>query len=192
MAICKICGFNSDDNSKFCPQCGTKLEIEPVAQEGSQPEASANENNPPEDIPVYEGEVNDTNTYTQNDSGFSSSSDAAYKNVDYPQNSINVGLLVWSIANAVIGFFGSCICFPLPACILGVISIIYTTLAKNAKDEKSQQSDIKIAKILNIIASAILCISIIISFILLVVSIKSTIKQPQMDLDTFIQTYPYK
>lgn len=71
---------------------------------------------------------------------------------------LSAGMLVWSIINTLLG---ACTC---ASFILGIAGIIFTILAKFATSDKEEKQHLKIAKILNLVATAFTLI-IIISFI---------------------------
>lgn len=90
---------------------------------------------------------------------------AAYNATRIPTRDINIGMLVWSVINII---FGSCVCLPF---ILGVISIVFTVLAKDAlTDEKSAQY-IKLAKIINIVTSVLIAVALIVMVVLAILGV---------------------
>ncbi len=105
-----------------------------------------------DETPTYEAEVRN---------------DAA--SAQTPSRSLKTGMLVWSITNAILGF---CSCAPF---ILGVISVILTLIAKDATSDEKERQYIKSAKIINIITSILIALSIVIWVFLVAVAALSEI-----------------
>ncbi len=113
-------------------------------------------------------------------------------NLQKKRNPLKIWVLVWAIVNIVFGVFGLITILPFAASILGVVSVVFVILAQDCQDLKSEKTKIRIAVILNIIASAVL----IISFILLIVFIFSrfiipvSVPQDSFNIERFMEMYP--
>lgn len=110
-----------------------------------------------DETPAYEAEVK-KDSYNK-----------TYSSATKPVREINVAMLIWSIVNIILG---SCTCAPF---ILGVIGIVFTILAKDAATDEKAKQYIKIAKVINIITSILIVLSITISMIILIVEILSEV-----------------
>lgn len=116
MPFCRNCGHELDENTKFCPECGTNQEI-------SKDNAKA------ENFTV------DT----------SSIFDDAEPVIPPASGKLNVGLLVWSILNIVF------CCLP-----LAIVSLVFTTTAKDAANAQEEAKKLKVARTCNIINTAVM------------------------------------
>ncbi len=113
-------------------------------------------------------------------------------NISKQKNPINPWVLAWSIINIGLGTFGLATIIPFSASILGVIAVVYLILAQDCQEKKLEKSKIRVAIILNIIASVIL----VVSFILLIAFlftwfIPLSVPRNSMDIESFMKMYPY-
>jgi uncharacterized membrane protein YvbJ len=116
MPFCRNCGHELDENTKFCPECGTNQEI-------SKDNAKA------ENFTVDTSSIfGDTEPVIPPASG-----------------KLNVGLLVWSILNIVF------CCLP-----LAIVSLVFTTTAKDAANAQEEAKKLKVARTCNIINTAVM------------------------------------
>lgn len=115
MPFCRNCGHELDENTKFCPECGTNQEIKK------------------EDAKVEDFTV-DTSAIFDN----------AEPAVAPASGKLNVGLLVWSILNIVF------CCLP-----LAIVSLVFTTNAKDAPSAEAEEKKLKVARTCNIINTAV-------------------------------------
>ena len=76
---------------------------------------------------------------------------------------LNVGHLIWSILNIVL--LGGVLGLP-----LGIVALIMTVLAKDARTAKDEMQKLKIAKICNLLATVI-SVALIVAFVSLYVGI---------------------
>lgn len=74
---------------------------------------------------------------------------------------ISVGMLIFSIINIVFS------CCTLPSFVFGIIALVYTVQAQNAKTDLEEASKKKIALILNIVG-AVLSVLMLVSSVVLV------------------------
>ena len=87
---------------------------------------------------------------------------------DVPQNkprSLNVGMLIWSIINCLM------CCMP-----LGVVSLIFTILAKDAENDETEKKKLNVAKLCNIINNVAVGLIVIIYVIMVVIGVIATAK----------------
>ena len=82
--------------------------------------------------------------------------------VDAPSNKLNVGYLVWSILNIVLG--GSAL-VPLG---LGVAALVFTILGYNAKTAQTERQHLKLSKTFNLISTIVTAVSWIIAILIIV------------------------
>ncbi|MBQ8345712.1 MAG: zinc ribbon domain-containing protein [Clostridia bacterium] len=94
------------------------------------------------------------------------------------QAPLNVGLLVWSIINTVLGFF--CSSFYIGS-ILGIIAIVLTVIAQNSYKGK-KAPELLWAKICNIVATIVIILSLILSAVFWVLNIVLGIGLPLMGI----------
>ena len=114
-------------------------------------------------------------------------------NLQKKRNPLKIWVLAWAIINIALGVFGLITILPFTASILGVVSVVLVILAQDCQDPQSEKTKIRIAVILNIIASAILVISFIllIAFIFNRFIIPTTVPQNSFDIERFMEIYPY-
>lgn len=129
MVICTGCGNTLSDGTKYCPNCGT-----PLAQETSQP-------GPQPGGPFYysDGQTvgSDTNNYQYSDGSTVAPNQTAGGQYAFE---MPVGLLVWSIIMTLIG-----------SKILGIVSIVFSAIARSRPTVREYENSIKVAKICNIV-----------------------------------------
>ena len=108
------------------------------------------------------------------------------------KNPLKIGPLIWSIINIVLGIFGILTFLPFSASILGVIALILVILAQDCQNPKDEKTRIRIAIILNIIASAILVISValLIAFLFMELYMPLPATNSPMDIESFMEMYP--
>ena len=168
MSNCKFCGAEIAENTKFCSNCGAKVEEAPVVEAVTEEEYNAE---------TTAKTVNDTSANQQT-------------NPVYTKRPIKGGLLAWSIVNSSFGLIGCCSCLPAVSLILGVISIVLLILAQDAQTDNEEKSKIRSATILNIIASSLFVISIILVIILIVVGPTGAVPYNNFNIDEFMRMYP--
>lgn len=156
MSKCKFCGSELQEGTKFCSTCGAKAD-ETLVVDGVVRNVPPNNN--------------------------SQSSAWTSKPSKHP---LRAGMLAWSIVNIVAGL-GSCCCFtPFISIVLGIISLIYTLLATDCVTEQVAKNRIRIARILNIIATCITVISIIVYIVLIILGFLAS-----GGFDEFMRYYYY-
>ena len=179
MVICTGCGANLSDGTKYCPECGTPLAQE-TTQAGPQPGG-----------PFYysEGQTvgSDTNSYQYSDgqtvaSNYSANGQYAFE--------MPVGMLVWSIIMTLIG-----------SKILGIVSIVFSAIARSRPTVREYQNSIKVAKICNIVnvVLVVLLILALFGFGCLAVTMGVTATDPSVldgydfsnsgDIENFLRNY---
>lgn len=108
----------------------------------------------------------------------------------YTKRSINGGMLAWSIINSFFGLVGCCTFLPGISLILGVIALVLTILAQDAKTDKDEKSKIRISMILNIIATSLFVISIILAIVLVFNFSTNPVPYNNFNIDEFMRMYP--
>ena len=108
----------------------------------------------------------------------------------YTKRSIHGGMLAWSIINSFFGLVGCCTFLPGISLILGVIALVLTILAQDAKTDKDEKSKIRISMILNIIATSLFVISIILIIVLVFNISTSPVPYNNFNIDEFMRMYP--
>lgn len=139
MANCPNCNANLPEGAANCPNCGAVLQAQQPPVQ--QPPV---QQAPAQQPPVYQQPPMPQMAYQQ-----------PFGNP--PSGQTNTGMLVWSIINIFL------------CTILGIIGLVFTLNAKSAVTAEDEQSKLKTAKILNIIATIGGALSIIISIIWVVV-----------------------
>ena len=76
---------------------------------------------------------------------------------------LNVGMLVWSIINCLM------CCMP-----LGVVSLIFTILAKDATDDEEEKKKLKVAKSCNIVNNVVIGLIAIVYVIIVIIGVAAT------------------
>ena len=146
---CNKCGNQIAEDQKFCPFCGEAVvkaaEETPVTEEPQAEETPVVEEAPKAEEPKVEPTVVDANGAPV---------------VEKPK--LNVGMLIWSIINTVLGCCGSCptYCCTSVNAILGIVALVMTILAKTGAPEKAEKK-LKIAKILNLVSTILLVVGVI-------------------------------
>ncbi len=109
------------------------------------------------------------------------------------RNPLKIWVLVWAIINIALGLFGLITALPLTSCVLGVISVVLVILAQDCQNQKSEKTKIRVAVILNIVASVILIISfaLFVSFIISRFIIPVSVPQNSFNIERFMEMYPY-
>ncbi len=124
MAFCKNCGAQLEENAKFCPSCGTAQ----AAQAPAEVVAPTETFKPIETVtPEIEIPVQEVN---------------AAPAPEKASGNLNVAQLVWAIINLVL------CCTP-----LGIVSLIFTVIAKDAPTAAEEAQKLKTAKTCNLIAT---------------------------------------
>ncbi len=96
---------------------------------------------------------------------------AAGTKVKKEKRPINGGQLAWSIVNISTGTLSCCFFVPFISFILGIVALIYTSDATSSATEAEERGKIKIARILNIIASTLTLLSFVVYIGIIVVTI---------------------
>ncbi len=131
-----------------------------------------------EETPVVEAVVNNYSSVTPNS--------------PRKRNPVKGGILAWSIVNTVLGMAGCCTFLPFVSAVLGIIAIVFTVLAQDCQDVKEEKSKIKVAVILNVIASAIVILSMLLLIALLIMDgLQPYPYTTNFDIDSFMEMYPY-
>ena len=131
MLKCKYCGTELKDGTNFCSTCGAKTEK----------------------IPVVDGVGKDTPPDNKAQ-GYAKSGKPS-------KRPLHPGVLAWSIVNITTGIASCCFFVPFVSLVLGIIALVYTLIATDCPSEESEKSRIRIAKILNLIATCITVVSVI-------------------------------
>lgn len=108
----------------------------------------------------------------------------------YTKRNINGGMLAWSIINSFFGLVGCCTFLPGISLILGVIALVLTMLAQDAKTDKDEKSKIRASMILNIIATSLFVISIILIIVLVFNISTNPVPYNNFNIDEFMRMYP--
>lgn len=196
MVKCQKCGCSIPDNSKFCSNCGEKININPapaieveateVKTEHSNFEnQSAAHTETKSETPNFTTQNSGNNTYSKNAGGTTQGRPAP---PIFKKRPMHDGMLAWSIVNTAIGFF-SC-CSSIPTLVLGIIAIIMTVGARDCRTAEEEVQKIKIAKILNIVASALFAVSVIL-WVIAAITIPGTIhfKTPGINMFPYSDFY---
>jgi len=183
MINCPNCQTQNQDDTKFCISCGANLHLEPNStsaetqayqippeQQTYTPQPETQNYQPPvnQAPPSYQSPVNQApmsyqapvqqsqyNQYSQPVYGSQPSYQQPY---GPPVN--NTGQIVWAIINIVLGC-GSCI-----GLVLAIIALVNAVQAKSAINPQIASSKLKTANTLNIVATILAVIGIILSIIL--------------------------
>ncbi len=168
---CTGCGEKIDTSNSFCPYCKEKN----TQGDYSLGKETFTPNEPPrEDLNqnAYNGGF-----YQQQDMGGNNNGtpfNPFFRVVVRPNKKpISIGLLIFSILNLVLS------CFVLPSFTFGIIALVYTLQAQNAKTPEEEIRKKKIALILNI-TGAVLSVLTIVSFSLLYADIIAEILASQI------------
>lgn len=134
-----------------CPNCNTNVPDNAAHCPNCGAALSAQ---PPAQPPVYQQPVYQQPAYQQ-----PPMPQVAYQQPygTPPSGQLSTGMLVWSIINIFL------------CTVLGVIALVFTVMAKGSPNGEDEQSKLKTAKILNIIATIGGVLSIIITIIYVVV-----------------------
>jgi len=166
MNFCENCGEKLDDNVKFCPSCGTKIVSQSQRQQTTYTPPATQQYTqqyyqqpmyPPQQ-PYYQ-QYPSNNPYNQLNNGIYINTEA-----DKPSGSLNAGLLVWSIINILIyssTIFGMA---------FGIISLVFTILAKSAKTKQEEKNKLKVSLILNIVGTSLALIGVLLIFLFMLFS----------------------
>lgn len=108
----------------------------------------------------------------------------------YTKRNLKGGMLAWSIINSFLGLIGCCTFLPGISLILGVIALVLTILAQDAKTDKDEKNKIRTSMILNIIATSLFVISIILVIVFVFNISTSPVPYNNFNIDEFMRMYP--
>lgn len=157
--FCEKCGYPIQEGGNFCENCGTPVSAQPMdEQEIIQPVAPIEEVAEPAEepkAPIMQ-QWQPEQQYAQ------------YSEKEAPQiepGKTNTGLLVWSIIALVVSAYLSCSCLGVVPLVLSIIALVFVCKAPKETTLSERQSKEKTAKVMLIIATVLLALSIIVYII---------------------------
>lgn len=142
MKYCSHCGIQLADNDAFCSRCGKPVYNPASAQQ----------------TPPFSDQQGSTKGYANTNPTYNQPNQAYSQPVQKVKRPLNILNLIWGIVNSVLG---TATFLPL---ILGIVAIVFTVTAQDAVSDYDYQDKLKIAKILNIVAT-VLCVLGLLSLI---------------------------
>ncbi len=141
---CTVCGQESDQPSKFCPNCGAPM-----------PEQESQQAEPAQPVqPTQQAYVRPDYDPAQQAQPTAPPQYGAQPAVQRPSST---GQIVFAVINIVLGCVSWC-----GSTIFGIIALIFAILANSAPTYQEAESKLRTAKILNIIGVAIAVVLFII------------------------------
>jgi hypothetical protein len=182
--FCSNCGKQLYPNEDRCPSCGMYIEEERRESSNNENNSSSNYQNGGQNYNNnggYNGGYNGGPSYNNgsynngsyNNSGYNNSgyNNGGYNNGGYapgyyvpPQTPVkrplNVGLLIFSIINIIIGCCGL-------GTILGIVALVVTINATNSQTDADEKSKLNTALILNVVSIVLLALAVVYFVVLL-------------------------
>lgn len=150
MNTCPNCNTVLQENDRFCPNCGVAINAAPQPQTQPQPQPQA-QPQPQQSVPNY--------TAPPVQQPFAA---APYPAPNFRK--VNGGMLAWSIINIVLG-----VLFGIPTLVLGIVATTKTNAAAKAMTDYEEQAMLKTAKTLNLVASILAGVMLMLTIVVLIV-----------------------
>ena len=155
---CEKCGYPAQEGVKFCENCGAPIGAVQAESEMQQPVA------PVEQSPVMEQSQQPQEPVMQQWQP-QQTQYVPYAEQAPEQGKTNTGLLVWSIIALVVSVCTCCYCLGIASLVLSIIALIFVCQAPKQATLAERKSKEKTAKIMLIIATVCLGLSVLVLII---------------------------